>query len=847
MKQIPFDPSRIKLLHVTVCAMMIVGLVLNVGMPVAHAASFTVTRTDDPIPDGCDLDGCSLREAIIAANANSETDIITLPAGTYTLSITEANEDAAATGDLDITATATDAITITGAGAATTIIDASGLNDRVFEVRSGANLTISGVTIRNGNSTTSTDTNGGGILNSGGNLTVNDSIISGNNAGFGGGVLTNGGTATINNSTITQNTANVRGGGLFNLNGTLNVNNSVISMNSVRNIPNGSDTGYNGGGIRNFGGQTTITNSTISGNTTGLNGGGIANANSADNSGVVILNNITITANTADSDSSTSPSGDGGGIFNGSGTINVRNSIIAGNNDAEAPDCGGTNTSQGNNLIGNGAGCTGFTNGVNNDLVGADPLLGALQGNGGATQTHAIAATSPARNTGNPSTCAATDQRGVARPQGAACDIGAFEIAPPTISKAFAPDTITTGGVSTLTFTIATLPNTGALTGVSFTDAMPAAIVVAATPNVQNTCGGTPTANSGDSQIGLSGGAFAGGVSCTVSVNVTSATAGSYNNTSSAVSSNETGEGNTASATLNVNNPSPAISSLNPSSVVAGSGAFTLVVNGNGFVNGSVVRWNGADRTTTFVSATQLQAAITAADIASTGNASITVFNPAPGGGESNAATLTIAVTGNPLPTATALSPNTVVAGGDSFVLTITGTGFIDGVSTVRWNGTELAPNVASATQLTVTVPASLIATPGTASVTVFNAAPGGGESLPALTVTITASNPQPAITSIDPNSVPAGSNDFTLTVNGSGFVSGSQVVWNSTALTTTFVSPNQLTATVPASLVAAPGTAAITVVNAGPGGGSSNSLPIEVSPASQLENKVFIPIIVSS
>ncbi|MCG8349146.1 MAG: hypothetical protein MI924_15355, partial [Chloroflexales bacterium] len=552
-------------------------------------------------------------------------------------------------------------------------------------------------------------------------------------------------------------------------------------------------------------------------------------------------------------------------------------------------------------------------------------------GIGGATQTHAIAATSPARDNGNPSTCAATDQRGVARPQGEACDIGAFEIAPPTISKAFSPDTITTGGVSTLTFTVTTLLNTGALTGVRFTDTMPAAIVVAATPNVQNTCGGTPTAASGTSQIGLSGGALAGnGASCTVSVNVTSATAGSHVNTSGAVSSTETGNGNTASATLNVTNAVPTISSLNPSSIVAGSGAFTLTVNGTGFANNSVVRWNGITQTTTFVSSTQVQAAIAATAIASPGSASVTVFNPAPAGGASNAATLTIVATGSPLPTATSLSPNTVVAGSDSFTLNITGTGFINGVSTVRWNDAPLTPTVQSATTLAVTIPANLIAKPGTANVTVFNAAPGGGESSPALKVTISApqvtiaslnpnsataggagfdlvvngtgfingvsevrwngaarkttfvsatqlravipasniasagaytvtvangntvsksrtftvNNPKPAITKITPNSIPAGSSALTLTVDGSGFIQGSKVVWNSTALTTTFVSATKLTATIPASLVANPGTAAITVLNTTPGGGPSNSLPIVVSPAQQPENKVFVPVI---
>jgi len=85
------------------------------------------------------------------------------------------------------------------------------------------------------------------------------------------------------------------------------------------------------------------------------------------------------------------------------------------------------------------------------------------------------------------------------------------------------------------------------------------------------------------------------------------------------------------------------ITSLSPSSATAGDPAFTLTVNGTGFVSGlSVVRWNGSDRTTTYVSATQLTAAIPASDIAAAGTASVTVFNSGPGGGESNAQTFTI-------------------------------------------------------------------------------------------------------------------------------------------------------------------------------------------------------------
>ncbi len=91
-----------------------------------------------------------------------------------------------------------------------------------------------------------------------------------------------------------------------------------------------------------------------------------------------------------------------------------------------------------------------------------------------------------------------------------------------------------------------------------------------------------------------------------------------------------------------VGNPVPAVGSLSPSSTAAGGPGFTLTVNGSNFIAASAVRWNGADRTTTFVNSTQLQAAIPDTDIATPGTATITVFNPAPGGGTSNGLTFTI-------------------------------------------------------------------------------------------------------------------------------------------------------------------------------------------------------------
>jgi len=172
-------------------------------------------------------------------------------------------------------------------------------------------------------------------------------------------------------------------------------------------------------------------------------------------------------------------------------------------------------------------------------------------------------------------------------------------------------------------------------------------------------------------------------------------------------------------------NPKPVIASLVPNSAIAGGAQFTITVNGTGLVSNSVVKWAGTALTTTFVSATEVTAIVPAARIAKAGTFAITVTNPAPGGGTSAAVNF---VVNNPAPTLTSILPNSATHGGAAFTLKATGTGYVSG-STIRWNGTNLVTTYVNSTSLTATVPASDIATAGTASVTVFNAAPGGGTS----------------------------------------------------------------------------------------------------------------------
>src|SRR5207302_273654 len=142
----------------------------------------------------------------------------------------------------------------------------------------------------------------------------------------------------------------------------------------------------------------------------------------------------------------------------------------------------------------------------------------------------------------------------------------------------------------------------------------------------------------------------------------------------------------------------PSITSLAPPAATAGTGAFTLTVNGNGFVNGSVVYWKGTNRTTSFVSGTELQAAIATADVASAGTAQGMVFNPAPGRRSSDLAGFTINPPPNLTPSITSLAPATATAGTGALTLTVTGSGFVNG-SVVRWAGESRTTNYVSGTQ----------------------------------------------------------------------------------------------------------------------------------------------------
>jgi uncharacterized protein (TIGR03437 family) len=263
----------------------------------------------------------------------------------------------------------------------------------------------------------------------------------------------------------------------------------------------------------------------------------------------------------------------------------------------------------------------------------------------------------------------------------------------------------------------------------------------------------------------------------------------------------------------------PTVASISPTSVSMGGPAITLTVNGNGFIPASkVVTVPDQPVTTTYVSLTQLTAAVPASVLATPGAYQIFVDNP---GGYNSPVPVTFTVKG-PAPVLTKLTPAAAAAGGPDFTLTAIGSSFT-AKATVSWNGTPLATTGVSATQLTAAVPAALIATAGTASVTVANEGPVVSN---ALSFAIT--GPGPSIGSLAPSSATAGGAAFSLTVTGAGFTANSKVQWNSTTLATTFTSATQLAAAVTADLIAASGTAAITVVD----GTTSNAVTFSIAAA---------------
>lgn len=268
----------------------------------------------------------------------------------------------------------------------------------------------------------------------------------------------------------------------------------------------------------------------------------------------------------------------------------------------------------------------------------------------------------------------------------------------------------------------------------------------------------------------------------------------------------------------------PVLSSIAPGGAPVGSSNFPVTGTGIGltptdqlvFVNGGGTQWN---LSTTYVNSSTLSAVIPAAALAALGPAGVIVVDRTAGTSSGQQTFQLLS------PTITALSPSTISAGSPGLTLIVAGYGFVQG-AVVQWNGSSLPTTFFSASQLNVSVPAALIANPGTNTITVIS----GGVTSNSATVAVTAA---PALTVAWPNPVDAGGPPFTLTVTGSGFVPGSVVNWAGTPLTTSYISGSTLIATVAASAIALSGQFALTVTN--PGGiVSSNNYPMTVQPVLQ-------------
>jgi CSLREA domain-containing protein len=470
------------------CLLILLIVLLPAG---PFATTFPVTKTDDTDDGTCDSD-CSLREAIEAANTNPGADDVPVPAGTYLLNLGRlvVSDDLSIAGAGQVNTiidggsadhvirisrpaevVAISGVTIQNGYAApsepflwssnfgggirswgvdVTLTNSTVSNNRAAGIHSRGggvhitgsgelrliNSTVSGntsdhlgggISIWKGeltliNSTvsdnTATASKGGGIFNQDGRLTVADSMVRGNTAARpGGGISTFEGSLTLTNSTVSGNSGGEDGGGISHRYGNLALNNSTVSDNSV--FGSGGGISFTGG-YYGFG-DATLTNTTVSGNTAvGGYGGGIL-MNGYDSTyypGTMALTNSTLTGNSAGRS--------GNGIFKRNAKATFTNTIVF-NNGTATLTCNGAVKSLGNNIT-DDTSC-GFTEPT--DLVVADAMLGPLQDNGGPTETHDLLPGSPAIDAGSVD-CPppATDQRGVARPQGTACDIGAVEFVP---------------------------------------------------------------------------------------------------------------------------------------------------------------------------------------------------------------------------------------------------------------------------------------------------------------------------------------------------------------------------------------------------------------------------------
>ena len=281
-----------------------------------------------------------------------------------------------------------------------------------------------------------------------------------------------------------------------------------------------------------------------------------------------------------------------------------------------------------------------------------------------------------------------------------------------------------------------------------------------------------------------------------------------------------------ASCQVQIKYPAPTIKSLSPSSIEAGQPAFILTVNGGSFTPASTVLWNGTQRSSLFVTTSQLTAQIFASDIQNAGTAQVSVDTPSPGGGISQSLTFTINPAPNPIPQITSLSPSGVTTGSGQFTLVVRGNNFVS-PSIVMVNSASRPTNFVNSTYLQATIYASDVSTGGSLPITVLNPTPGGGSSNVFM---LSVTNPVPSITSINPAAIQAGTAATGLLVSGAGFVPNSVVLLNGAPRTTTFTSFAQVSILLTAGDLAQGGVDQVQVQNPAPGGGTSNIAALSIN-----------------
>jgi hypothetical protein len=371
---------------------------------------------------------CTLRAALMEANlgpgAGVDEATIHLPAGTYHLTIPIGDPDSHGNGDLNVLDTVR--VHIAGVGSDLSIIDASQIADRVLFVGYGATVTLSDLRIQGGRpplgALRTGAGRGGGIYNDRASLTLLRCLVRDNQTKAeqdGGGIYSDHGALSIVESAVRVNVGS-HGGGISSVGATTAI---------VRSTVNGNAATY-GGGIFQDAGAIKIVNSTISTNGAALGGGiYVYNAYVAD---ATAFNNATTAANTTSDNLLSS----GANAYFDTSAIVLSNSIF----DQGTIACAGNQTtvsSNGYNMLWDNHNCT-----IAGSWISTDPFintLGELGLNGGLTVTHALAKSSLAVDAGDPAGCVdplgqgstlGTDQRGVKRPIGAGCDLGAFEVEP---------------------------------------------------------------------------------------------------------------------------------------------------------------------------------------------------------------------------------------------------------------------------------------------------------------------------------------------------------------------------------------------------------------------------------